>query len=408
MTENFSYVGRNQQGEKVSGVLKAENVSAAAIFLQTQSITPLNIEPAKAAFDFKKLMNMSLSHKVDTQELLSFCRGIAALDETGVPLVAAISQLSLSCASQYFAQILQEIADNISAGKTLANALRNYPKVFSPLFTNIVEISENTGNIGKAFLQLASYTEMSLANSRRLKSSVRYPLTVVCIAVLGCMAVNVMVLPKFAGIFAQYKGTLPLPTRVLMGFSSLVINHWFLLVLGISCVIFGIPRLFKIDSVKMFWDRFKLKLPILGPLQSRIMLFQFTWTFALILRSGMPLIKGLGFAAGATGNAYFNQQILQMCRNIEKGESLATSATITKLFPPSVLQMLSVGEESGRLDDILQAITGYYEREVDYDIKRLNDLLEPILMVLIGGMVLTMALAIYLPLWQLIDISKTH
>lgn len=406
MTLNFRYVGRNQKGQKVSGVVTAENLDAAVAYLQKQTITPLHIKSSKQNFDLKYLLKLPFFNKIDTQEILSFCRGIAALDEAGVPLIDAITQLSLSGSSKIFSKVLQEIANSISAGKTLAASLRSYPNIFPPLFTNIVEISENTGTLSQAFLQLAAYTEMSQTNRRRLSTTIRYPLTVMCAAFGGGLLVNVLVIPKFAAIFARFKGELPLPTRLLSGFANLVNTYWHLLLVIFVFLIVAIPFLLKIPKVRLFWDKLKLNLPIFGNLQRRIILFQFTWSFSLILRSGMPLIKGLTFSANATGNSYFNNKILTMCQKLEKGESLSSAATATRLFPQSVLQMLAVGEESGRLENILNAITSYYEREVDYDIKRLNDMLEPILLLIIGGMVLILALGIYLPLWQLIDFAK--
>jgi len=405
----FTYVGRDSNSKKIKGVVDAENVNAAIEFIQKQNIIPLHVEPENRRLSaLLSLIHQDIrlfSKIVPIQELLSFCRGMSALEEVGIPIVDAIRQFSTSTSSKVFAKILNEIADSIVAGNTLANTLSNYPHIFSPLFTSIIEVGENTGNLSQIFLKLADYIEMAQNNRRRLITAVQYPITVIVITMVAIMLVNAVVIPKFAAIFSKMKGTLPLPTRMIMGLSSFVSNNWLEVLVIIAVVIFTIIYLLKIPVVRLFWDKHKLSLPIFGSLQKRILLLQFTWIFCLILRSGLPIIKGLALAAGATGNAYFKSQTLLICENLERGETFTNASIMSNIFPSSVLQLIGAGERSGRLDDVLSTVTDYYEREIDYDIKSMNGVIEPILLSIVGLMVLLFALGVYLPMWNLVELQ---
>lgn len=405
----FHYIGRNIKGQKVRGFLKAENLNTAVEFLEKQHIIPLHLDLAQQGFNFLPMLFSKQMHFFETvalQELLGFCRSIAALEEAGIPIVDAIKQLALSSTSKTFASILNEVADEIVAGKTLAGVLRNYPHVFPSLFTNLVEVGENTGNLGKTFLKLSSYLEMEQTNRRRLASTVRYPITVMVVIIAAAVLANTIVIPKFSVIFTHFKGQLPLPTRVIVGSSAFVSAHWAILLITILLLVIVLFYSLRIPQVRLSWDKNKFSLPIFGSLQRRIVLLQFTWVFSMILRAGLPLIKGLELAANATGNSYFKQQTLTICEDLKKGENLTNAASISGLFPPAVLQLLSAGEKSGKIEEVLDTVTDYYEREIDYDIKRVNDLIEPILLIIVGAMVLVFALGIYLPMWELIKFTQ--
>lgn len=220
------------------------------------------------------------------------------------------------------------------------------------------------------------------------------------------MVMNFMVIPKFSMMFDKFNLELPLATRIIMASSNFMVNNKILLLIAIIGLFLGINSLLKIPTVRYFWDKYKLHLPVFGDLQRRIILSQFTWTFSLILHSGVPIIKWIGLASNATENVYFSEQLLKIRSSIEHGENLSHAAIASGLFTPITIQMIEVGEESEKLDEVLSEVAKYYDAEIDYDLKRLNELIEPILLVIIDAMILVLALGIYFPMWDLIKIAK--
>lgn len=400
----FRYQGRDNNGKKVDGTFEASNTSDVVSYLHSKNITPLNIHALKQGN--KWFSNFSRSEfvtgKVKPAEVMNFCRQMATLGGAGVPTIDSIKQLALSSSSKAFGRALDDVAKSLVAGKNLATSLREHPNIFPLIFTSIVDVGENTGHLEEAFLQLANYTEISVSNRRKLVAAVRYPITVIVASLIAIIVINVFVVPKFTAIYASFKTELPVPTKILMAISGFLINYWIPLAIVSAIVIFGTPFLLRIPQVRYIWDKYKLKLPIFGNLQKQIILTQFTWTFGLIIRSGVPIIKGLTLAANTAGNAYFTQQILAIRDGIDQGQTLLQATTSGKIFPPSVLQMIGVGEETGRLDNILTEVARYYERESDFMIKRLNDLMEPLLLTIIGVMVVMLALGVYLPMWDMV------
>lgn len=401
----FNYQGRNLEGKIIAGKMKATTLDEVLAYLEQNHITPLNIEKVKQPVDLFNLIETKLGlNKVSAQELLNFCRQVAILNAAGVPIVKILTQLAQSTKSRTLSAALYVIADDVTAGKSFSAALASHKQIFSQLFISIVEIGENTGHLNESLLQLANFLEISITNRRRLLSAVRYPTIVIIGIVVAIITMNIFVIPNFAAIFSQFKAQLPLQTRVLIAISTFMLNNGPSLIVALILLIFLGKYLLQIPAVRVWWDQRKLKIPVMGKLQQRIILAQFCWTFSLILRSGVPVIGGLILAGNSTGNAYFRKQITLMRSGIEHGTSFHQAAAESGLFPASVLQMIEIGEESGKLEEVLNEVSRFYENEVDYDIKRLNELLEPFLLLIVGGMVLFLALSIYLPVW---DLAKT-
>ena len=344
--------------------------------------------------------------EVPLHDIMNFCRQLAALNGAGVPLIKAIKQLTQSASSSVLKNILATVADDIAAGFNLANSLKKHPNAFPPLVSNTIEVGENTGHLNEVLLQLSTYLETTIINRRNLVSAVRYPLFVIGAIVAAMIIVDFFVMPKFAALFAHFHTQLPLPTRIIMASSTFMVNHWGILAVAVCCAAIGTRQLLKIPRVNYHWDKKKLSLPVIGGIQRRILLSQFAWTFSLVLRSGLPIIKGLVLASNSTGNFYFSKQLLIMSGAIQHGETFSQAAVKSNLFTPMVVQMIEVGEESGKLDELIGDIAKYYDDEVSYDMRRLNESIEPILLGIIGSMVLVLALAVYLPMWDLIEVIK--
>jgi MSHA biogenesis protein MshG len=402
----FNYQGRDARGKKVAGKVQASDVGGALTFLKQKKITPIKIEPIsekKKPFDFL----FKARGNVRDYELLNFFREVATLLEAGVPIVDILRKLAQSTSSKKLADAILGIANDIAAGQNMALAMRAYPEIFPALFTNVVEVGESTGNLTEVFARLADYLEMKIVNRQRITSTLRYPIMVVVSVFIAIVIMGIFVIPKFAQVFSQFHTRLPTPTLFLIAISNFLVQQWPFLLVFLIIMIFLVPRILKVPAIKLFWDRWVIAIPILGSLQKRIILTQFAWTYSLILRSGISVTKGLTLAAGATGNAFFNRKILEIRDNVDKGESFSQAVLRSNLFLPSVLEMIAVGEESGKLDDILSQVARYYEREIDYDIKKINQLMEPFLLMVVAVMVVILALGVYLPVWDLISAVRS-
>ncbi|HBC71166.1 MAG TPA: MSHA biogenesis protein MshG [Coxiellaceae bacterium] len=408
MPSVFKYKGRDSTGNIIVGDLKANAIEDVITHLKKHDITPINIEPAKKySAGLKKLFSSGDDFfDIEPYHIMNFYRQLATLNNAGLPIIKSLNKLSQSSSSRRLSIILYTVANDVAAGMTLSNAFKKHPNAFSPLAINIVDIGENTGRLSESLIYLGSYVEASIANKRRLSSATRYPMFVLIAVSAAVVIMNIFVIPKFSEMFAKFHLDLPLSTRIIMGSSNFMVNYKYFILLAAIFIFFGIKQVLKIPSVHYFWDKYKLYIPVFGDLQKRIVLSQFTWTFSLIIRSGIPIIKGIGLASNSTENVYFGEQLLKLRDAIEHGENLSQAAVASGLFTPITIQMIEVGEESEKLDETLSEVAKYYDAEIDYDLKRLNELIEPILLAVVGGLILILALGIYFPLWDLIKVAK--
>ena len=401
---SFRFTGRDAQGQKLSGVRQATSAEALAGELLSERITPLRIEAQAAAGDgdlLRPLRRLLGRERVSLEELIIFCRQMHSLSKAGVPILRAVGGLAESARNPYFGEVLRAVRADLEAGNGLGVALSSHPKVFTPLFISMVSVGENTGQLDLAFKQLAGYLDMERETRKRIQQATRYPLFVLLAMGVALVVINLLVIPAFSKVFAQFKSELPLPTRILIGFSEFTQQWWWLIALALAGGLVLLLRWMRTEQGARLWDRYKLRLPIVGGIFERIALARFTRTFAMMYRAGLPLLQALAINSNTVGNRHIGQAILDMRDGVERGESLTRGAVASGLFTPLVLQMLAVGEETGALDELFIEVADFYEQEVDYDLKRLADSIEPILIVAMGGMVLVLALGVFLPMWEL-------
>jgi len=403
---NFTYTGRDTAGKLVKGKLDALDTDAVASQLVKNNITPIDIKSEETKFSLLKLLNKDIkSGRVKTEDLITFCRQMYTLTKSGVPILESLMHLLDATRSKTLSNSLRGIIDSISSGQTLTASLRKYPKIFPNVFVSITEAGENSGQLDATFLQLAEYLELESKTIKRIKAATRYPLLVIFAIVAALVVVNFVVVPAFSKLFKQFGGKLPLPTRILVATSNFFIHYWFFLLIGIIVLFFTARYLLKTPKGRYYWDKWKLKIPVVGSIMNRIVLARFTRTFSMMLASGVPLVQSVTLVANIVGNTYIRRYILAMRDGIEHGETLTKTATASGLFTPLVLQMLSVGEEAGSIDNMLKEVAEFYEREVDYDLKRLGDLIEPFLLLVMGTMVLILALGVFLPMWDMVQFA---
>ena len=409
---NSHYHGRNRRGEAVTGRIEAATAESVANQLFNNGITPIDIRPAAAVRDvfgdLKNLIGRLSEGRVELTDLIFFCRQMYTLLKAGVPIMQSLRGLRDSTQNPALAEVIGSIAEGLDSGMDLTSAVRRHPQVFSNLFASLVQVGETTGNLAEAFLQLAAYLEREKDTRERIKQALRYPSIVVFAITVALFIINIFVIPAFAKVYAGFHAKLPWPTRLLIATSHFMVHYWGL-VLAVAVVVVLTARswLHTTDG-RYRWHRARLKLPVVGRILYSATLGRFARSLAVTLKAGVPLVQGMSVVARAVDNDFVGDRIAQMRDGVERGESITRCATATGLFPPLVLQMISVGEDSGALDQLLVEVADYYEREVDYDLRNLNTAIEPILISIIGVIVLILALGVFLPMWDLARAAQAH
>lgn len=404
----FNYTGRASNGELTSGLIEAVDAANAAKALAGRNVTPLNIYEATEQQSNKETVNEInfLTPKVSLEDLVIFARQMYSLSKSGIPILRAVNGLAETTNSKRMALALRDVVDQLERGRTFSSALHQHPHIFNQLFVSVVHVGENTGKLDEAFLQLSDYLVREQETRKQIKSATRYPLFVLIALVAALVVMNIWVIPIFATMFEKFDAELPLMTRILLGMSDLFVTKWPFMLAGVGLIIFMLRRYLASDVGRYKWDKRKISLPIIGSVLERTLLGRFARSFSMMLVSGVPLTAALNLVADAVDNRFMAERIINMRRSIEKGESLSRVAHSTQLFTPLVMQMITVGEETGRVDELLSEVADYYEREVDYDLKSLTSKIEPVLIVIVAVMVLVLALGIFTPMWEMMGAYK--
>ena len=400
----FSYQARDANGRPFNGHVEAASATVVAEQLSESGAIPLAI----AAVQAERAPALALSWfkpKVKIDELIIFSHQMATLAKAGISVVRAVRGLSESARNPRLGVVLEAVATDLEGGVDFATSLKRHGDVFSNLYASVIHVGENTGRLDEAFRRIAKYLELERETIKRLKSATRYPSFVLIAIGVAITILNMFVIPAFADVFAKFHAQLPWQTRVILAISQFSVAYWPYLLTIVSGSVYGIVRWIGTVEGRHAWDRFKLRLPIIGPIFERINLARFCQTFAMVMKSGLPVTQGLTVVANAIGNEYMARLVLGMRAGIERGESITTTAGASGMFTPVVMQMIAVGEETGSIDDLLVQSAGFYEEEVDYSLKTLTDAIEPILIIAIGAMVLVLALGVFLPLWDLSSVA---
>ncbi len=398
----FRYKARNLRGEAITGILDADSADAVASQLFNTGITPVDIVAEAERSDPLAALRRRLGEgKPSLTDLVLFSRQMHTLMRAGVPILRAMQGLAQTCRSAVMARTLTAITEDLQSGRELAGALSRHPAVFNNLYVAIIHVGENSGRLDEAFLQMAQYVEREKETRDRVKTALRYPVIVTIAILAAIVIINIFVIPAFSKVFSGFHAQLPWATRALIAGSEFTKANWPALLAGSVAGVLGLRSCARTEKGRYRWDRFKLQLPKVGDIIRRATLGRFARSFAMASRSGVPLIQALTVVARAVDNEYVADGILAMRNGIERGETLSRTAQASGLFTPLVLQMLAVGEETGAIDRMLQEVSDFYEREVDFDLKKLGDLIEPILILGIGILVLILALGVFLPMWDL-------
>jgi type IV pilus assembly protein PilC len=393
----FVWEARARTGETRKGVMEAETEDAVNQRLRAQQLAPVKVK--KKAKEF----NIVIGSGVDAKELVQFVRQFATMIDAGLPLVQCLDILSTQTPNKIFATALKDIKQTVEGGSTFSDALRRHPKIFDDLFVNLVQAGELGGILDTILQRLATYIEKRVKLARQVRGALTYPIAVTIIAAGVMSVLMIFVIPSFENMFKDFgsKEGLPKLTQVVIDLSKAFISNLPYIVLSVIAAAVAFSYTYKTPGGKKFFHKLFLSLPIFGPLFQKIAVARFTRTLGTLLSSGVPIMDALEVVAKTSGNVIIEEAILYVRIKISEGKNMMEPLTERKIFPSMVVQMLGVGEQTGALDTMLSKVADFYEDEVDVAVAALTSLLEPIMMVLIGGMVGTVMVAMYLPIFSI-------
>lgn len=402
----FLYKARDKHGSLFRGTVDTLNKEAVAAQLDGMGYFPVSIEEQRnsvISFDF-----FSQLQPVTLENLIIFTRQLATLMAAGMPFITSFDALIEQTENKLLKQAITQVRKDVEAGKSFADALSRHPKIFNDLYVNMIRAGEVAGVLDEMLERLASLAEHEADTRARIKSATRYPKIVILALVVAFVILMTFVVPRFAGMYANFRAQLPLPTRIMIWASYIFQHYWYWMLGSVVLVIFCFKKYINTSRGRLNWDHFKIKVPIFGPILLKAALSRFARVFAALNRGGLPILQALEIVAKTVNNVIISRVIDNLREGVREGKGLYQQMRVSGFFPPVVTQMVAIGEETGRLEDMLMKVSEYYDRDVDYSIRNLSTALEPILLTLIGGMVLFMALAIFMPWWNLINVMKGH
>ncbi|NWF92366.1 MAG: type II secretion system F family protein [Syntrophaceae bacterium] len=394
----YRWEGKTTKGVEKKGEMEAPNEAAIRTHLRQQNIIPTKISPKG------KEITINLPFfkpKVKQRAIAIFTRQLATMIDAGLPLVQSLEILASQQESKVFKDIIKTIREDVEGGSTFAGALKKHPTAFNELYTNLVVAGEEGGILDTILTRLSNYIEKAEALKKKVKSALIYPSTIVGVAVIVVVILMVFVIPVFETMFRSAGQTLPLPTLVTVTISKLIKKYFLAMFFGLVFLFIALRRYYRTEKGKLIIDGLILRLPVFGPLFQKIAVARFSRTLGTLVSSGVPILDGLTIVSKASGNRRIETAIMNARASIREGETIAEPLNRSGNFPPMVIQMISVGESTGALDNMLSKIADFYEEEVDVAVGNLTSLLEPFLMVFLGVVIGGVVISMYLPIFQM-------
>ena len=403
----YTYKARDKYGKLIKGNIEAASPLAAEQQVEKLALIPISIEESAAGLSLEGFLpDISLFGGISKKDVIVFSRQLATLYQSGVPFSKSIDSLMEFSRNKAFKGVLAEIKKDVEGGQTLSNSLAKYPKVFSEIYVNMVAVGETTGLLYDILMRMAMILEKQEALKTKVKSATFYPKIVISAIIIAVVILVGFVIPKFAMLYKSFNVPLPLETRILVAISNYFTAYWYIFLIAAAALVFGVKFYLNTNSGRLWWDKNKLKIPIFGSIFYKSMMSQFTRIFGLLFQSGLPVSRAFELMRNAVNNKYFTAKIDEIHENITKGQSITDSFKNSKIFSGIVIQMVSVGEETGHIDEMLAKVSDYLDEDLDRQLNTLQASIEPILLTIIFGMVLFLALAIYLPIIDVINFAK--
>jgi type IV pilus assembly protein PilC len=403
LPENYQYKVRDRGGNLVEGTMVADSEILALNRLREMGYMPLEV--GKERKGLKMEINLRPG-RVKLKDLSVFARQFATMVNSGLPILRSLAILGEQTDSEELKKVLVQVRTDVEQGSSLSGAMEKHPKAFNNLFIAMVKSGEAGGVLDNVLLRLASQIESEVELRRRIKSAMTYPIVVLALVVLIMSAMLLFVVPQFETIYDQLGGTLPLPTRLLLGISRIFRTYWYIVILGVFVGRFFFRRYKNTERGRARVDALKLKVPVFGKLFHKTAMARFSSTLGMLLTSGVPILQALDIVTETVNNKVIASAVADTQDSVRQGESMARPLAQHAVFPPMVVQMISVGEETGALDSMLEKIAHFYEEEVKATVDALTSLIEPLLIAIIGGAVGAAVIALYMPMFNIINLIK--
>jgi type II secretory pathway component PulF len=400
----YRYKARDKDGGLHTGTMEARAREAVADHVAGLGYIPVLIEEQSPPFVMPDLM--ARFNKVTPREIIIFSRQLGTLISAGVPLVQSLSTMERQTENARMKKTIADVRRDLEAGSTFSGALSKHPTIFSKMYVNMIQAGETAGIMDDILDRLALLAEHEADTRARIKTALRYPMLVLIAISVAFVFLVTFVIPQFSSVFAQFKTDLPFPTRVLIAINHAIQNYWYVILLTIGLVVWSIRWYVRTPNGSLQWDAMELKLPIFGTLFQKVALSRFARIVSSLQKSGISMMLTLDIAAEVVNNGVIARAINNLRDRLREGKNLHEPMEASGLFPPLVVQMMAVGEETGNIDSMLAKVSDYYDKDVDYALRNLSTMIEPILLLVIGGMVLFLALGIFLPMWNLISLFK--
>jgi type IV pilus assembly protein PilC len=403
MTDTYDYKVRDRTGNLVTGQLAGDSETLVLQKLRQMGMTPVEVKKANAGL--KMEINLRPG-RVKLKQVAVFCRQFATMVNSGLPILRALSILADQTESKELAKVLVQARTDVEQGSSLSTAMAKHPKAFNNTFISMVKAGETGGVLDTVLLQLADQIEKEVSLRRQIKSAMTYPVVVVALVILIMSAMLLFIVPQFETIYASLGSQLPLPTKVLLGMSRIFTTYWWGVILFSVGAAFAFRRYKKSDSGRARIDALKIKVPVFGPLFHKVALARFSSTLSMLMRAGVPILQALEIVKDTVNNRVISDAVEDVKTSVREGESIAKPLGRHKVFPPMVVQMMAVGEETGAVDTMLDKVSEFYNQEVTATVEALTSLIEPLLIAIIGGAVGAAVVALYMPMFNIINVIE--
>jgi len=403
VSSTYRYRVRDKMGKILSGEIDASSPARVGEMLREQGLTPIHVEAKSTSLLQREIKIPVLGNRLKPRDVVIFSRQFATMINSGLSLIRALGVLVEQTSSPALAEILREVRSDVREGASLSFAMEKHPKAFNELYVAMVRAGEVGGVLDETLNRLAGMLEANLNLRSKVRSAMAYP-TVIAILITGVTAAMIMfVVPIFANMYTEIdeEAVLPLPTRMLVSVSSTVTRWWFVIVGLIVAAVWGLRRWRSTEAGRLALDRLKLRIPVFGRLAHKTAMSRFSRTMAVLSGTGVPILQAIDIVGDTAGNQVVTNALVDVKEAVRAGESLAEPLSRHKVFPPMVVQMMTVGEETGALDDMLAKVSDFYDREVDDTVNALTSLIEPLLIVVMGGAVGGILISLYLPIFNL-------
>ena len=400
----YRYKARDKYGALSVGTFESNGREAVAGHLDSLGYIPVLIEEENPGLTFSQLFPQF--EPITATDLIIFSRQLATLISAGIPFMASFTALEEQTENPKLKKTINQVRRDVEGGSTFADALAKHPKVFSAMYVSMVRAGETGGVLDEILNRLAMLAEHDAETRARIKAATRYPKIVVVALVVAFGILVSFVIPKFAAMYANFKVVLPLPTRMMIGLHQIVQQYGLLILAAAVAAFIGFKKYIDSPRGRLWWDGFKLKVPIFGPIFTKTALSRFARVFGTLTRSGLPVLQTLEIVSNTVGNVVIARVVDNVRDSARQGRGIVQPMKVSKVFPPIVIQMVAVGEESGKMEEMMMKVSEYYDRDVEYAIKNLSSSLEPVLLAVIGVAVLFLALAIFMPWWNLVNVFK--